>query len=208
MNRFLLRASSRGRRARRPWPVRRQTRERIDVQSWRSSVSAASNHQQGNWPGRPLHPVMAGWGGEASRPTRSWIPPHPTQRAIHDDRRGRLVGVWPRIEAVKFTNQEKVEVIQRLVVALEQRQVSGPTEHPQAASCQMISSTEGRRGPPNFGFLWLSVALGGYELLSKGERKSSPRAALRQGFGVRNGRDATRLPCYKLVHGACHPSVA
>lgn len=39
---------------------------------------------------------------------------------IYDD----LARVWPRIEAVKFTNQKKVELIQRLVVAIEQRQVS------------------------------------------------------------------------------------
>ena len=37
-----------------------------------------------------------------------------------------LARVWPRIEAVKFTNQKKVELIQRLVVAIEQRQVSWP----------------------------------------------------------------------------------
>jgi hypothetical protein len=41
---------------------------------------------------------------------------------IYDD----LARVWPRIEAVKFTNQKKVELIQRLVVAIEQRQVSWP----------------------------------------------------------------------------------
>ncbi len=43
---------------------------------------------------------------------------------IYDD----LASVWPRIEAVKFTNQKKVELIQRLVVAIEQRQVSWPRE--------------------------------------------------------------------------------
>ena len=43
---------------------------------------------------------------------------------IYDD----LVRVWPRIEAVKFTNQKKAEPIQRLVVAIEQRQVSWPRE--------------------------------------------------------------------------------
>ena len=39
-----------------------------------------------------------------------------------------LARVWPRIEAVKFTNLKKVELIQRLVVAIEQRQVSWPRE--------------------------------------------------------------------------------
>ena len=43
---------------------------------------------------------------------------------IYDD----LARVWPRIEAVKFTNQKKAELIQRLVVAIEQRQVSWPRE--------------------------------------------------------------------------------
>jgi hypothetical protein len=43
---------------------------------------------------------------------------------IYDD----LARVWPRIEAVKFTNQKKVELVQRLVVAIEQRQVSWPRE--------------------------------------------------------------------------------
>jgi hypothetical protein len=38
---------------------------------------------------------------------------------IYDD----LARVWLRIEAVKFTNQKKVELIQRLVVNIEQRQV-------------------------------------------------------------------------------------
>jgi hypothetical protein len=41
---------------------------------------------------------------------------------IYDD----LARVWPRIEAVRFTNQKKVELIQRLVVAIEQRQASWP----------------------------------------------------------------------------------
>ena len=41
---------------------------------------------------------------------------------IYDD----LARVWPRIEAVKFTNPKKVELIQRLIVAVEQRQVSWP----------------------------------------------------------------------------------
>jgi hypothetical protein len=41
---------------------------------------------------------------------------------IYDD----LARVWPRIEPVKFTNQKKVELIQRLIVAVEQRQVSWP----------------------------------------------------------------------------------
>ncbi len=41
---------------------------------------------------------------------------------IYDD----LVRVWPRIEPVKFTNQTKTELIQRLIVATEQRQVSWP----------------------------------------------------------------------------------
>lgn len=41
---------------------------------------------------------------------------------IYDD----LIRVWPRIEPVKFTNQRKQELIQRLVVAIEQRQVSWP----------------------------------------------------------------------------------
>ena len=43
---------------------------------------------------------------------------------IYDD----LASVYPRIESVKFTNQKKVELIQRLVVAIEQRQVSWPRE--------------------------------------------------------------------------------
>lgn len=42
---------------------------------------------------------------------------------IFDD----LSVVWPRIEAVKFTNQTKTELIQRLIVATEQRQVSWPS---------------------------------------------------------------------------------
>lgn len=41
---------------------------------------------------------------------------------IFDD----LSVVWPRIEAVKFTNQTKTELIQRLIVATEQKQVSSP----------------------------------------------------------------------------------
>ncbi len=41
---------------------------------------------------------------------------------IFDD----LSVVWPRIEAVKFTNQAKTELIQRLIVATEQRQISWP----------------------------------------------------------------------------------
>ena len=41
---------------------------------------------------------------------------------IYDD----LVRVWPRIEPVKFTNQTKTELIQRLIDATEQRQVSWP----------------------------------------------------------------------------------
>ncbi len=39
---------------------------------------------------------------------------------------GGLSVVGPRIEAVKFTNQTKTELIQRLIVAMEQRQVSWP----------------------------------------------------------------------------------
>ncbi len=39
---------------------------------------------------------------------------------IYDD----LARVWPRIEAVKLTSQTKIQLIQRLVVAVEQRQVS------------------------------------------------------------------------------------
>jgi hypothetical protein len=39
---------------------------------------------------------------------------------------GDLARVWPRIEPVKFTNQKKVELIQRLIVAVEQRNVSWP----------------------------------------------------------------------------------
>ena len=42
---------------------------------------------------------------------------------IYDD----LARVWPRIEPVKFTNQKKVELIQRLIVAVEQRTLSWPT---------------------------------------------------------------------------------
>ncbi len=41
---------------------------------------------------------------------------------IFDD----LSVVWPRIEAVKFTNHKKTELIQRLIVAIEQKQVSWP----------------------------------------------------------------------------------
>jgi phage FluMu gp28-like protein len=41
---------------------------------------------------------------------------------IFDD----LSVVWPRIEAVKFTNQTKTELIQRLIVATEQKQISWP----------------------------------------------------------------------------------
>ena len=41
---------------------------------------------------------------------------------IYDD----LARVWPRIEAVRFTNQKKVELIQRLAVNIEQRQVLWP----------------------------------------------------------------------------------
>ena len=32
-----------------------------------------------------------------------------------------LARVWPRIKAVNFTNQKKVELSQRVVVAIEQR---------------------------------------------------------------------------------------
>ena len=39
---------------------------------------------------------------------------------IYDD----LVRVWPRIEPVKFTNLVKTQLVQRLVVAVEQRTVS------------------------------------------------------------------------------------
>ena len=41
---------------------------------------------------------------------------------IYDD----LARVWPRIEAVKFTNLVKTQLVQRLVVAVEQRTVSWP----------------------------------------------------------------------------------
>ena len=41
---------------------------------------------------------------------------------IFDD----LSVVWPRIEAVKFTNQTKTELVQRRIVATEQRQVLWP----------------------------------------------------------------------------------
>jgi hypothetical protein len=41
---------------------------------------------------------------------------------IYDD----LARVWPRIEPVKFTNLVKTQLVQRLVVAVEQRTVSWP----------------------------------------------------------------------------------
>ena len=41
---------------------------------------------------------------------------------IYDD----LTRVWPRIEPVKFTNLVKTQLVQRLVVAVEQRTVSWP----------------------------------------------------------------------------------
>ena len=41
---------------------------------------------------------------------------------IYDD----LSRVWPRIEPVKFTNLVKTQLVQRLVVAIEQRQISWP----------------------------------------------------------------------------------
>ncbi len=42
---------------------------------------------------------------------------------IYDD----LARVWPRIEPVKFTNLVKTQLVQRLVVAVEQRTVSWPS---------------------------------------------------------------------------------
>ncbi len=41
---------------------------------------------------------------------------------IYDD----LARVWPRIEPVKFTNHTKTELVQRLIVAIEQKQTSWP----------------------------------------------------------------------------------
>lgn len=41
---------------------------------------------------------------------------------IYDD----LARVWPRIEPVKFTNHTKAELVQRLIVAIEQKQASWP----------------------------------------------------------------------------------